>query len=108
MTSRDHARLAIVAKGRYGFSCFRVEREQKRSSRRVDDAVGVADAAAAEDVAFASPAADQVGDVERPEQMAVSGIHGVDAAARIRYIHHSVDNHRRRLVANAVDDAVLE
>ena len=40
--------------------------------------------------------------------MAVGGVERVDAAARIGHVHRAVDDHRRRLIADAVDDAVLE
>ena len=104
----DHARLAALAEGRNGLPRFRIEREQKRSSRCVDHTVGVADAAVAKDVAFPASAANQVRDVESPEQVAVGRVHGVNTAARIGHIHHAVHNHRRRLVTDAIDDAVLE
>ena len=47
----DDAGLAVLAEGLDRLAGLRVEREQKRSGAGVDDAVGVADAAVAEDVA---------------------------------------------------------
>ena len=40
--------------------------------------------------------------------MAVGGVERVDAAARIGDVHRAVDDDRRRLIADAVDDAGLE
>ena len=40
--------------------------------------------------------------------MAVGRVHRVHAAARVGHVHRPVDDDRRRLVADAVDDAVLE
>jgi hypothetical protein len=85
-----------------------VEREQKRSGSGVDDAVAVADAAVAEDVTGLGAAADLVGDVVIPQQMAGGRVERVHAAARIGHVHHTVHHHRRRLIADAVDDAVLK
>ena len=104
----DDVRLAVGAEGRDRLAGFRVEREQERSSRRVDHAVGIDRPALAEDVAFARAAADLLGHVERPQQMAVDRVDGVDAAARIGDVCRAVDDDRRRLIADAVDDPVLE
>ena len=104
----DDARLAVLAEARDRLAGLRVEREQERSGRGVDDAVGVAHAAVAEDVALARAAAEQLGHVVGPQQMAVGGVERVDAAARIGHVHRAVDDDRRRLIADAVDDAVLE
>ena len=47
-------------------------------------------------------------DVVGPEMVPVVGVDRVDAAARVGEVHDSVDDHRRGLVADPVDDAVLE
>jgi hypothetical protein len=104
----DDARLAVLAKGLNGFAALRVKREEERAAGRVDDAVGVDDAAIAEDVALPSSSADQIGDVVGPQQMSVRRIERVHAAARIGHIHRPVDDDRSRLVADAVDHAMLK
>ena len=75
---------------------FRIEREQKRSSRCVHDAVGVAHAAVAEDVAIQSRRAsfpfEEIGHVVRPQETTVGGIEGVDAPPGIGEIHRAVDD----------------
>src|SRR5262245_18679507 len=53
----DDACLPVFAESWDRFSCFCVEREQKRSGCGVDDAFGVANAAITEDVAFAASTA---------------------------------------------------
>ena len=104
----DDARLAVLAERRDRLAGLRIEREDERAAGGVDHAVSVGHAAVAEDIALARAAAEQRGDVVDPEQMAVGGVDRVDAAARIGHVHRAVDDDRRGLVADAVDDAVLE
>ncbi len=104
----DDVGLPVGAEGRDRLAALRIQREQERAGRGVDDAVGIGRAALAEDVALACPAADQLRHVERPQQVAIDRVHRIHAAARIGDIGRAVDDDRRRLIADAVDDAVLK
>ena len=104
----DDARLAVVAEGLDRLAGLGVEGEDERAGRAVHHAVLVGDAAVTKDVALAPAAAEQVRDVVGPQMMPVVGVDRVDAPPRVGEVHHAVDDHRRGLVADAVDDAVLE
>ena len=62
----------------------------------------------AEDVPLAPAPAEQLGHVVEPQQMAVGRVDRVHAAARVGDVHDAVDDDRRGLVADAVDDPVLK
>src|SRR5262249_47077695 len=104
----DDARLAVPAERRDRLPALRIEGEEKRSGGRVDHAVAVADAAVAEDVAGLRAAANLLGDVVGPQQVAARAVERVHAAARVGHVHHAVHDHRRGLVADAVDHPVLK
>ena len=104
----DDAGLAVVAEGLDRLAGLGVEGEDERAGGAVHHAVLVGDAPVTKDVALAPPAAEQVRDVVGPQMMPVVGVDRVDAAPRVGEVHHPVDDHRRGLVADAVDDAVLE
>ena len=106
---QDHARLAVLAEARNRLAGLGVEREQERPAGRVDDAVGVGRRRGCGRRSLRGRRRRcRFGDVVGPQQMAVGGVDRVHAAARIGHIHHAVDDDRRRLVADAVDDAVLK
>src|SRR5262249_9599872 len=104
----DDGSLAVAAERLDRFASLRVEGEEKRPAGRVHDAVAIDDPAIAEDVPFARTTTKFAGDVIRPQQVPVSRIQRVHAAARIGDVHRPVYDDGRRLVADAVDDAVLK
>ena len=104
----DDAGLPVLAEALDGLAGLGVEREHERAGGAVDDPVGVGDAAVAEDVALAAAAAEQLRHVVDPQQVPVGGVDRVDAAPRVGDVHDAVDDDRGRLVADAVDDPVLE
>ena len=104
----DDVRLAVLTEGGNRFAGLRVQRVHRGSGGGVDHAVGVDHAAVTEDEAFAASAANRVGDVERPEQVAVGSVERIHPAARIGDVHRPVHDHRRGLITDAVDDAVLK
>ena len=53
-------------------------------------------------------AAKQLRDVVGPQMVSIDRVNGVHAAPRIGDIHDAVDDHRRRLVTDPVDDPMLE
>ena len=105
---QDDAGLAVVSKVPDRLAGLGVEREHEGAGGAVDDPVGVGDAAMPEDVALLATAAEQLRHVIDPQQVAVLGVHGVDAAPGIGDVHDAIHDDRRRLVADAIDDAVLE
>ena len=104
----DDAGLAVLAETGKRFAGLGVERKQEGAARHVDDAVGIADAAVAEDVAFSPPASEEIGDVIGPQQVAIDRIHRVDASAGVGHIHDLVHDDGCGLIADPVDDTVLE
>ena len=99
----------FLPKVRNRLSGLRVEREQKRSGRRCRRRRR---RSRRRGCGRRSPPARPP-----PIRFVTSKVHSrwpsaaltrVDAAARIGHVHHAVHDHRRRLIADAVDDAVLK